>query len=161
MPPPSGLLNEWIKKKSIDEDFKYSGFREWNPPMRWTLTTDGAFYGKSIRSAAVIRAGGGEEYAKWKLPVPEHGRYELYYHVRKPWDFGGGWHNRGRKMYNFIIETDDYIEEHELNMRRANDGWTLLGTFDVACDTMTVTLTNKTKLRYISADAVKLVKRKD
>ena len=64
-------------------------------------------------------------------------------------------------MYNFIIETDDYIEEHELNMRRVNDGWTLLGTFDVACDTMTVTLTNKTKLRYISADAVKLVKRKD
>ncbi|MBR5151096.1 MAG: xanthan lyase [Bacteroidaceae bacterium] len=161
VPPPSGLLNEWIKKKSIDEDFKYSGFREWNPPMRWTLTTDGAFYGKSIRSAAVIRAGGGEEYAKWKLPVPEHGRYELYYHVRRPWDFGGGWHNRGRRMYNFIIETDDYIEEHELNMRRVNDGWTLLGTFDVACDTMTVTLTNKTKLRYISADAVKLVKRKD
>lgn len=162
VPPPSGLLNEWIKQKSIDEDFKYSGFAEWNPPMRWTLTTDGGYYGKSIRSAAVIRAGNGEEHAKWKVPVPEHGRYEVYYHVRKPGElFWGGWHNRGRKMYNFIIETNGHQEEHELNMRRVDNGWTLLGTFDVNCDTMSVTLTNKTRLRYISADAVKLIKKKE
>ena len=162
VPPPSGLLNEWIKKKSIDEDFKYSGIMEWNPPMRWTLTTDGGYYGKSIRSAAVIRSGDGEEYAKWKLPVAEPGRYELYYYVRKPGEVHwGGWHNRGRKMYNFVIETGEHTEEHELNMRRAENGWTLLSTFDLACDTVTVTLTNKTKLRYISADAVKLVKRKE
>ena len=162
VPPPSGLLNEWMKQKSIDEDFKYSGFAEWNPPMRWTLTTGGGFYGKSIRSAAVIRSGDGEEYAKWKLPVPAPGRYELYYYVCKPGEiYWGGWHNRGRKMYNFIVETGDHREEHELNMRRADNGWTLLGTFDVTCDTMNVTLTNKTRLRYISPDAVKLVKRKE
>ena len=162
VPPPSGLINEWIKQKSIDEDFKYSGFAEWNPPMRWTLTTDAGFYGKSIRSAAVIRSGDGEEYAKWKLPIPEHGRYELYYHVRKPGEIHwGGWHNRGRKMYNMIVETGDHRDEHEINLRRVDNGWVLIGTFDVACDTMNVTLTNKTKLRYITADAVKLVKRKD
>lgn len=162
VPPPSGLLNEWIKQKSIDEDFKYSGFREWNPPMRWTLTTDGGFYGTSVRSAAVIRSGGGEEYAKWKIPVPGHGRYELYYHVRKPWELHwGGWGNRGRRMYNFVVEAGEHREEHELNMRRVDNGWTLLGTFDVNCDTMTVTLTNKTRLRYITADAVKMVKRKE
>ena len=162
VPPPSGLINEWIKQKSIDEDFKYSGFAEWNPPMRWTLTTDAGFYGKSIRSAAVIRSGDGEEYAKWKLPVPEHGRYELYFHVRKPGEVHwGGWHNRGRKMYNLIVETGDHREEHEINLRRVDNGWVMIGTFDVACDTMNVTLTNKTKLRYITADAVKLVKRKE
>ena len=162
VPPPSGLLNEWVKQKSIDEDFKYSGFREWNPPMRWTLTTDGAYYGKSIRSAAVMRSGGGEEYAKRKIPVPTPGRYELYYHVRKPWEpRWGGWRNRGRRMYNFIIETSGHREEHELNMRRVDNGWAMLGTFDVTGDTMYVTLTNKTRLRYISADAVKLIKRKE
>ncbi|MBQ5663885.1 MAG: xanthan lyase [Bacteroidaceae bacterium] len=162
VPPPSGLLNEWIKKKSIDEDFKYSGIQEWNPPMRWTLTTDGGFYGKSIRSAAVIRSGDGEECAKWKLPIPEHGRYELYFHIRKPGELNwGGWHNRGRKMYNLIVENGEHIEELEINMRRVDNGWALLGTFDVACDTMLVTLTNKTRLRYITADAVKLVKRKE
>lgn len=162
VPPPSGLLNEWIKKKSIDEDFKYSGITDWNPPMRWTLTTDAGYYGKSIRSAAVIRSGDGEEYATWKIPVPQPGRYELYYYVRKPRElYWGGWHNRGRKMYNFEIEVDDHTEEHEINMRRADDGWTLLGTFDVASDTMRVILTNKTRLKYISADAVKIVKRKD
>ena len=162
VPPPSGMLNEWIKQKSIDEDFKYSGFREWNPPMRWTLTTDGGFYGKSIRSAAVIRSGGGEEYAKWKIPIPEHGRYELYYHVRKPMELNwGGWHNRGRRMYDFIVETGEHKEVNELNMRRADNGWVLLGTFEANCDTMYVTLTNKTKLRYITADAVKLIKRKE
>ncbi len=160
VPPPSGLLNEWIKKKSIDEDFKYSGFEEWNPPMRWTMTTDGGFYGKSIRSAVVIRSGDGEEHAKWRLPVPEHGRYELYYHVRKPWNMSwGGWNNRGRRMYNFIVETQEGAEEHEINIRRVDNGWALLGTFDIACDTVNVTLTNKTKLRYITADAVKLVKK--
>ena len=160
VPPPSGLINEWIKKKSIDEDFKYSGFAEWNPPMRWTMTTDGGFYGKSIRSAVVIRSGDGEEYAKWRMPVPEHGRYELYYHVRKPWNMSwGGWNNRGRRMYNFIVETQEGAEEHEINIRRVDNGWALLGTFDIACDTVNVTLTNKTKLRYITADAVKLVKK--
>lgn len=162
VPPPSGLLNEWIKKKSIDEDFKYSGITDWNPPMRWTLTTDAGYYGKSIRSAAVIRSGDGEEYATWEIPVPQPGRYELYYYVRKPRElYWGGWHNRGRKMYNFEIEVDGHTEEHEINMRRADDGWTLLGTFDVASDTMRVILTNKTRLKYISADAVKIVKRKD
>ena len=109
-----------------------------------------------------MRSGGGEEYAKWKIPVPTPGRYELYYHVRKPWEpHWGGWRNRGRRMYNFVIETAGHKEEHELNMRRVDNGWALLGTFDVASDTMYVTLTNKTRLRYITADAVKLIKRKE
>jgi hypothetical protein len=73
----------------------------------------------------------------------------------------GGWHNRGRRMYDFIVETGEHKEVNELNMRRADNGWVLLGTFEANCDTMYVTLTNKTRLRYITADAVKLIKRKE
>lgn len=155
-PPPSGLLNEWVQKKSDEEHFRYSGMNEWNPPVRWTPVVKQDFYGKSIRSAVIIASGNGNEYARWKIPVPEYGRYDLFYHVYRPEELRRRG-SSGKKLYRFYIEMDDEEELVELNVRHAGEGWAMLGSFNVNCDTMTVTLTNETGLKYITADAVKLV----
>ncbi len=161
-PPPSGYLGEWINSNSEEEEFKYVGINEWRAPARWTSTTDQNYYGRSIRSAVLIRSGKGDQYAQWKIPVPNAGRYELYYHVRRPEQLRR--ENRwGRKkyFYHFIVnsEADEYEEKAELNMRRVDDGWNLIGTYGLTGDTLTVRLTDESELNMIAADAVKLVKK--
>jgi hypothetical protein len=42
--------------------------------------------------------------------------------------------------------------------RDSPDGWTALGDYSFAADTVTISLSNETKLRAIFADAIKLVK---
>lgn len=162
-PPPSGYLGEWINKNTEEEEFKYVGINEWQAPARWTLTTDQNYYGRSIRSAVHIRSGKGDQYAQWKIPVPNAGRYELYYHVRRPEQLRR--ENRwGRKkyFYHFTInsEADDYEDKYELNMRQTDDGWNLIGTYGLTGDTLIVRLTDESELKMIAADAVKLVKKK-
>lgn len=162
VPPPSGYLGEWFNHNSDEEDFKYVGVNEWHAPARWTSTTDQNYYGRSIRSATVIRSGKGNQYAEWKIPVSAPGRYELYYHVRRPEQLRR--ENRwGRKkyFYHFVVssETDAYEEKAELNMRRANDGWNLIDTYGLTGDTLIVRLTDESELNMIAADAVKLVKK--
>ena len=161
-PPPSGYLGKWINQNTEEEEFKYVGMNEWQAPARWTLTTDQNYYGRSIRSAVHIRSGKGYQYAQWKIPVPNTGRYELYYHVRRPEQLRR--ENRwGRKkyLYHFVInsEADEYEEKSELDMRRADDGWNLIGTYGLTGDTLIVRLTDESELNMIAADAVKLVKK--
>lgn len=161
-PPTSGLLGEWINRNSEEEEFKYVGVNEWRSPVRWTSTTDQSYYGTSIRSAMVIRSGKGEQYAQWKLPVPTPGRYELYYHVRRPEQLrrerGGG---RKKFLYHFKVtsDIDGYDDEIEFDVRRSGDGWNLIETYGITGDTLTVRLTDESDLNMIAADAVKLVKR--
>jgi hypothetical protein len=161
-PPHSGYIGELINKNTEEESFKYVGISEWNSPARWTSTTDQSYYGRSIRSATVIRSGKGEQYAEWKIPVPSIGRYDLYYYVRRPEELRrNNWGGRKNFLYEFIIssEVDDYEEVFELDMRRARDGWYLLDTYGITGDTLVVRLTDKSELNMITADAVKIVKK--
>ena len=161
-PPTSGYLGEWINKNSEEESFKYVGVNEWRSPTKWTATTDQNYFGRSIRSAVVIRSGMGDQFAEWKIPVPSPGRYELYYHVRRPEQLRReNWWGRKKYLYCFEIESeeDDYEDVFELNMRRASDGWNMLDTYGLTCDTLVVRLTDKSELNMIVADAVKLVKK--
>lgn len=162
VPPPSGYLGEWINHNTDEEDFKYVGVNEWHAPARWTNTTDQNYYGRSIRSAAVIRSGKGNQYAEWKIPVSAPGRYELYYHVRRPEQLRReNWWGRKKYFYHFIVssETDDYEEKTELNMRRSSDGWNLIDSYGLTGDTLIVRLTDESELNMIAADAVKLVRK--
>ena len=161
-PPTSGYLGEWINQNSEEEEFKYVGVNEWRSPARWTSTTDQNYYGKSIRSAVVVRSGKGDQYAEWKIPVPSAGRYELYYYARRPEQLRR--ENRwGRKKYyyHFTVssELDEFEEKAELNMRRIDDGWNLLDTYGITGDTLIVRLTDESELNMIAADAVKLVRK--
>ena len=56
----------------------------------------------------VIRSGMGDQFAEWKIPVPSPGRYELYYHVRRPEQLRReNWWGRKKYLYCFEIESEE------------------------------------------------------
>ena len=57
------------------------------------------------------------------------------------------------------MKYDKEIEDAYINLKKANDGWEQLGVYYFEADTVNVVLTNECKLRSVTADAVKIVKR--
>lgn len=151
-----GLLPKWLDKVE-DTSFKYSGVSWWRPPLQWAATTNAGYYGKYIRSAYVIKSGDGSQTATWKVPVPVSGQYDVFYHIFK--DNEIRWNDRAQGEYHFIVHYGEEKEDAYINLRKANDGWEQLGTYFFDPDTVSIVLTNECKLRSVTADAVKIVKR--
>ncbi len=137
---------------------KYSSVNWWRPPVSWTATTSDEFYGEFVRSAYYIKGGNGEQVARWSVPVKKPGYYDVYYHFYKGRSFGRG-RNRGdeKGSLNFIIHADDGPEEAFLESQSSETGWIHLGSFYFSSDKAVIELTDKTELRMIYADAVKIV----
>lgn len=167
-PDVVGLLPQWLDRVD-DNSFRYSGVSSWRPPLQWTLTTNDKYYGTHVRSAYVIKSGSGSQTATWKIPVPDAGQYDLYYYVYKPDELrrgrgrgpGGGGRGRsgGDPEYHFKVRYDDDEENAYINLQRSEEGWSILGTYFFSNDTVQVVLSNNCKLRTVTADAVKIVRR--
>lgn len=155
-PPVVGLLPKWLDKVE-DTSFKYSGVSWWRAPLQWTATTNANYYGKYIRSACVIKSGDGSQTATWKVPVPEAGQYDLFYHVFK--DDELRWNKRLQGEYHFKVSYNGEVEDAYINLRKANEGWEQLGSYYFDTDTIQVVLSDECELRTVTADAVKIVKR--
>ena len=158
-----GLLPIWLEEVG-DNSFPYQGVQGWRPPLQWTLTTNDKYYGTHIRSAYVIKNGSGSQTATWKVPVPRKGLYDLYYHVYMPDELRRAQNNRGgasgNMEYHFKVKYDDGVDNAYINLRRAGEGWSRLGTYYFSDDTIRVTLANDISgVRMVTADAVKIVKR--
>jgi ABC-type transport system involved in multi-copper enzyme maturation permease subunit len=158
--PVIGLLPKLLENPT-DTQFKYSGFIQWMPPLQWTATTNGRFYGKYIRSAYFVRGvKDGDQTATWKIPVPSHGEYELYYHVFKTYDSRDNRRRRDKNLeYHFKVAYGEDVEDAYLDMSKALNGWERVGAYHFASDTVSVTLSNENEARCVIADAVKIVKR--
>ena len=155
-PAVVGLLPKWLDKVE-DTSFKYAGVSPWRAPLQWTATTNAAYYGRYIRSAYVIKSGNGSQTATWKVPVPSSGQYDVYYYVSK--DNELKYSKQANGEYHFKVEHDEEMEEAYIDLRKANEGWEPIGTYYFSSDTVRVVLTNECKLRSVTADAVKIVKR--
>lgn len=151
------LLEKWLAKESEGAQ-KYTGMNYWRPPVNWTATTNSDFYGDYIRSGHYVKSGDGSVKAMWHVPIPEPGHYEVYYHLFKARRFGRGGRGEERGEYQFFIHSDDAVEEQMLRIHNADNGWNRLGSFYFSSDTALIELTNKSNLRMVYADAVKLVK---
>ena len=150
-------LRKWLRPKE-EEDFKYKGTRVWRAPLNWTATTDDEFFGEFVRSAFYIKAGDGSKEAKWNIPITEPGRYDVYYHVYKDESFNWGRHGQKGK-YRFRIPHENGTDQPTIELNKQTpSGWTSLGDYEFAADTITIALTNETSLRAVFADAVKLVR---
>lgn len=151
------LLEKWIIKEQENKS-RYSGMNYWRPPVNWTLVTNSDFYGQYIRSAYYIKSGEGDLTAQWEVPVTKAGYYDVYYHFYKGRGFGRG-RDQGEEKgeYHFTIHTDDGSEEALLSSQNAEAGWNHLGTFSFSSGPAKIELSNKSELKIIFADAVKLV----
>lgn len=149
-------LRKWLKPTGED-DFKYKGTRVWRPPLNWTATTNDDFFGEFVRSAFYIKAGDGTKEAKWHIPIAEAGQYDVYYHVYKDQSFR--WNKEQRGSYQFTIPHQGGTDYPKVELsRQSPEGWTSLGEYSFSSDTITISLSNETKLRAVFADAIKLVK---
>ena len=155
-PAVVGLLPKWLDKVE-DTSFKYAGVSPWRAPLQWTATTNAAYYGRYIRSAYVIKSGNGNQTATWKVPVPSAGQYDVYYYVSK--DNELKYNKQADGEYHFKVEYDEENEDAYIDLKRANEGWEPIGAYYFSSDTVRITLTNECKLRSVTADAVKIVKR--
>jgi hypothetical protein len=161
-PEVVGLLPQWLDRVE-DNSFRYSGVSDWRPPLQWTLTTNEKYYGTHVRSAYVINSGSGNQTATWKIPVTDNGQYDLYYWVYKPDELRRGRRRGGRgggdAEYHFKVRYDGHEEDAYINLQRSEEGWSELGTYFFNNDTVEVVLSNDTKIRSVTADAVKIVRR--
>ncbi len=164
-PEVFGFLPRWLDKVD-NHSFRYSGVSSWRPPLQWTLTTHDKYYGTHIRSAYVIKSGSGNQTATWKIPVPSIGQYDVYYYVYKPDELRDGYRRNRRNEgggnnteYHFKVRYDRNEENAYIDLNRSDEGWSLLGTYYFNRDTVFVVLTNDTKLKTVTADAVKIVKK--
>ena len=163
-PEVVGLLPQWLDQVD-NNSFRYSGVSSWRPPLKWTLTTNEKYYGTHIRSAYVIKSGSGSQSATWRIPVTDAGQYELYYWVIKPDELNRGRRGRGRRdtvgdaEYRFKVRYDEDEENAYINLQSSEEGWSIIGTYFFSNDTVEVVLSDYSKLRSITADAVKIVRR--
>ena len=72
---------------------------------------------------------------------------------------GSDWKGSDAWDYNFEIGQFGTWDNVSMNMRRADEGWNMLGTFRFEADTVKITLSNKSGVNVVVADAVRLVKR--
>jgi len=143
-----------VKEEEVKR--KYESINWWRPPLNWTATTNSSFYGEYVRSAYYIKGGEGNLTATWNAPIKKAGYYDVYYHLYKMRSRGrDGKEDKGE--YNFTIYGDDETEDLALAVQNAEEGWNHLGSFYFGPDTAKIVLSNKSELRYIFADAVKLV----
>ena len=152
----TSLLEKWLLKEDQGNK-KYSGLNYWRPPTNWTAITNSDFYGEYVRSGYYIKSGDGSLKAKWHVPIKTPGYYDLYYYLYKSRRFGRGGDDEDKGDYHFIIHSDDGAEEQTLGIQNADEGWNLLGSYYFSSDTALVELTNKSDVRLVFADAVKLV----
>lgn len=153
------LLERWILKEN-EGGSRYAGMNNWRPPTSWTAITNTDFYGQYIRSGYYIKSGDGSQVAKWHVPVSKPGYYDVYYHLYKSRGFrrgSGGGGNEEKGKYTFTIHADDGPEVQELDVQSSETGWNHLGSFYFSSDTALVELSNKSELRMVFADAVKIV----
>jgi ABC-type transport system involved in multi-copper enzyme maturation permease subunit len=151
----SSLLERLIIKEE-ETKRKYEGINWWRPPVNWTATTNDEFYGDYVLSGHYIKGGEGDMKATWKVPVKKAGYYDVYFHLYKM-------RSRGRDRteekgnYNFTIYASDGPEEAALEIQNAENGWNHLGSFYFSPESAVIELSNKTELRFVFADAVKIV----
>ena len=150
-------LLEKLLIKEKESTSKYSGMSWWRPPANWTATTNSDFYGEYIRSAYYIKGGEGNLTAKWNVPIKEAGYYDVYFYLYKGRSFGRG-RSEEKGEYHLTVHSDDGTEDVALAVQNGEKGWNHLGSFYFSPDTALIELSNKSELRTIYADAVKLVK---
>ncbi len=155
--PDEGLLPRWFQTSAGDK-FRYAGFLSYNPPVRWTATTDQMYWGDAIRSSYVIKSGDGTQTATWNFSLPESGQYDCFYFMNRPQNWELNQNSMLPKEYSFVLEDSVEKQEITLNLNQIGNGWQYLGRFSLEGDSASLTLSNKTGLNYIVADAVKLVK---
>ena len=170
-------LKRWLNLQDDTEQQKYVGIRFSKPPSSWKATAQPEFYGQYVLSAHVTAKGEGERKAIWNANINETGMHEIYYYMgklpvrgrggrggggRPGGELGGGRDENDRQQnqgsYLLTIHHDDGVDDVEIDVANAEEGWNLIGNFYLSTGPTKVELSNKTDGNMVIADAVRWVK---
>ncbi len=155
------LLKRLMPGRQPNDDEKYHGMAFWRDAAKWIPTTNSKFFGRYVRSAHYTNAGSGDRKTAFNAKLTESGFYDIYYYVSKiapPWRHPGEEQEFGSN--HFLIHHDDGMEETEIDLNGATEGWNFLGSYYLTAGETVVEMTNKSgEGRFVTADAVKWVKR--
>jgi hypothetical protein len=121
----------------------------------------------------MIKAGEGSNAVSWTVDLPEGGTYDVFIHNeiggrgggrgpgggRGEGRGGGGFSRPTQEEKHFIVTSESGREEIDFDVQDLAQGWVLLGTFEFAAGSSTIEQTDKGKGAFLTADAVKWVKR--
>jgi hypothetical protein len=142
---------------------EYEGIRFWDLPRSWVATTDSKFYGEYVHSGVYKRTGDGSFKVSWSANIEEAGSYDIYFHnpdLEMPhWGRHGrrGRPNKGEET--FLIHHEDGVDKVEVDLNVTPEGWNLLGTYHLQTGENSVELSDRGDMSFVTADAVKWVKR--
>ncbi len=161
-----------------EKESLYKGMNLYNPPAFWALSANQQFYGQIIRSAYLKKAGEGEDKVVWNVDLEEGGSYDIFFYngipLRMQKDIAmraaaqekgnsnlglKGRFNRGPGKKFFLVSHQYGIEEVEIDLTNAAQGWNLIGSFQLDAGPNKIEQTDKNDTMYVMADAVKWVKR--
>lgn len=174
----SQAKENWLRRAlrsflgSLEEHSTYKGFNIFNPPGNWTPVVFQEFYGKFVQSGIYKKSGSGSSKVAWNVELEQAGNYEIYFYYEGPMRMmrfvrRGGDREPGQldpreqksgKKY-FLVYQEDGIEEVVVDLRDAEAGWNLLGTFCLTTGQNRVELTDKNDIGYVTADAIKWIKK--
>ncbi|MFH1570307.1 MAG: hypothetical protein ABIL09_20105 [Gemmatimonadota bacterium] len=162
--PPNWLRLLLVQAFRLQErKVPYEGLRVWEAPRSWVPTTDQRFYGRFVLSALYKQAGDGRSSASWRAEIERAGDYDVYFYLGAVDELRGGRRRHGPwrsdNRINLRVEHEGGWEPVELDLSRAEAGWTYLGNFHLAAGAAQVDLTDRATSRAVIADAVKWVER--
>jgi hypothetical protein len=174
----SKAKENWVRRalrtlfKTSEKRAAYMGFNIFNPPGNWRAAVSQDFYGKFVQSAVFKKSGSGSSKVAWNVELEETGNYDIYFYYEGPMRImrfmrrgrGGPPGQRGSRdqdlgKKHFLVYHEDGMEEVLVDLKDAEQGWNLLGTFRLTAGKNCVELTDKNDIGYVTADAVKWVKK--
>jgi ABC-type transport system involved in multi-copper enzyme maturation permease subunit len=156
----TSLLKKILKTGQNSDEEEYIPLTPWRLPSHWRKTTNDEFYGKYIHSSHIIKSGDGGNKVAWKASLDESGTYDIYcYTSLRRMPFGRRRRGQSAGEWHFFIHHDDGVEEVVVDVEKAEQGWNFMGSFYISQGEAVVELSNKSDGPFVTADAIRWVKR--
>jgi hypothetical protein len=129
-------------------------YRAGRAPSAWSRTSVDGAWGKYRHTMAVVRAGEGEKRAIFAADIPRAGTWELEMHAPSS-------ERRRRLMeaprgtWHLVIEDDSGRYEATWDADKAETGWNVLDSYELAGGEVRVSLSDKSDGRIVFADAIR------
>lgn len=124
------------------------------PPASWGRMVAAEAWGRYRHTTAIVRAGEGDQVARFEARLPHRGRWRLELHVPPsgalplPLDYG---------TWSLRHEQAGESTEVSFDAAEAEAGWSPVDTLELDGGPVTVTLTNRTTGQVVLADAVRWI----
>jgi hypothetical protein len=123
------------------------------PSKKWSRRTQAQAWGKYRHTQAVIQAGEGRQKAIFSAELPRATRWKLELYVEPERRARGRW--KPGTYHLSLVDSYDDVQEVIFDAAAAEEGWNVLGEFELAAGTAEVVFSDETDGGVVVADAIR------